>query len=101
MFIEYEIKENDELCTSVINVRHIVVLEATENELVIFMSTNTIRFFLDERSNWLLYDAFKRALCGESVTIEGIGYVRPLKPAENHTQPSIAPIKSMTWRNYP
>lgn len=100
MFIEYEIKEEDEIYCSIVNIDHLVVIEGTEHEVIIMMTSDNVRFSLGEHKNWLLYDAFKRALCGESVTIEGIGYVRPLKPVDAPIKPSLDPIKAITWRDY-
>ena len=97
MFIEYEIEEEGEIYCSIVNVDHLIVIEGTEDEVVVFMTSDTVRFYLVEPKNLLLYDAFKRALCGESVIIEGIGYVRPL----NAKTPSMGPITHMTWRNFP
>ncbi len=99
MFIEYEIKEYDETYSSILNTEHVVGIEVAETEVVIWLSSETIRFALDDDANFLLFDAFKRALCGESVTIEGIGYVRPLKPTIPPITPSLDPIKAITWRD--
>ncbi len=100
MFIEYEIKKKDEVYSSILNTDHIVIIEASDEEFFIRISSGDVRFFLGQDGNWSIYDAFKRALCGESVTIEGIGYVRPLKPIEIPIKPSIDPVKAITWRDY-
>ena len=100
MFIEYEIKEENETYSSIMNVDHIVVIEISDIQLIIWMSLDTVRFSLNDDGNFILYDAFKRALCGESVIIDGIGYVRPLMPSRQPKEPSMLPITSMNWRNY-
>ena len=97
MFIEYEIKEYDEIYSSIMNTDHIVGIEVTETELVIWLSSETVRFSLDDDANFILYDAFKRALLCEPVTIEGIGFVRPLITPT----PSMGPITRIDWRSHP
>ena len=99
MFIEYDITEEDVTYKALINVNHIVCLTVEnislhEQEFIIHCTNDTVRFY-DKPND--LYEAFKRALCGESVIIEGIGYVRPL----NAKTPSMGPITHMTWRNFP
>jgi hypothetical protein len=105
MFIEFEIKENPNgsAIRSIININNILYIDNTSDEgiLSINVVNDCIRFVLKEENVNLVYYAFKRALSGDSVTIDDIGYIRPL----NHQHPSktnpMWPVTAISWRDVP
>lgn len=103
MFIEFEIKEEDRIYRGLFNIHHIISLQIEDSceVLIISLTDDTIRFFDGEGFCLVLLNAFKRALRGESIILDGIGYIRPLKPMEGYTGPNNTTTKPMTWRNFP
>ncbi len=91
MFIEYEIKEEEEILSAIINVDNLCLIDRQNNILEMYCTHETFRFY---ESVDILYDAFRRALCGESITLEGKGFIRPLQSTKN----PMWPITSINWR---
>lgn len=95
MFIEYEIKEGIINYKGIININNICVIKEENDHLYIFYGQDMIVFNIQPTT---LYNAFRRSLLGESIQMNGIGFVRPLEPPKT---PSLAPVKTMTWRDVP
>ena len=101
MFIEYQIKEGDETFEAVLNIGRItaITLDYLDDEFAVIIYTTGGDQRFDDNAK-IIYDAFKLALIGESVTIESVGYVRPLRAASAPKEPSLEPIKYFDWRSH-
>lgn len=95
MFIEYEIKEKDNIWVGIINCDHLCNIVYRNYDVVVEVSDGSLSF---KHNKELVYEAFKRAICGESVVIDEIGFVRPLKPHPSSSNP-MWPVTSINWRD--
>ncbi len=95
MFIEYEIREDIETHIGIINCDCLTAIEIKSDVFCATLFNENLVVRIQPKT---VYNAFRRALLGESVQMNGIGFVRPLEPLKT---PSLAPVKTITWRDVP